>query len=262
MSLGYLGLIIGAICAGLVYVVIAIIVKFAGVNWINKIMPAVVIGPTVAIIGLSLAGNAIGDLTNVNVAGGSVYVALICGLITLFVTMICSTYGKKTISLIPFIIGILAGYLAASLFYLIGDVTDNDALKIINYSSLTSMNTFFSVPDFTFVTAIKGIKELNLPNSLNIKTLYARDSGLSSVNLAPGCLIETIELPDDVQTLNFIDLPLLKESGLIINGGWKNVSTVRISNCPNLTSNFEMIWNWYNNTKEIDYRTVELYGVN
>lgn len=112
------------------------------------------------------------------------------------------------------------------------------------------------------IRGIKGIKELNLSNSLNIKTLYARDSGLSSVNLAPGCLIETIELPDDVQTLNLIDLPLLKESGLIINGGWKNVSNIRISNCPNLTSNFEMIWNWYNNTKDIDYRTVELYGVN
>ena len=65
-ALGYMGLIIGAAFAGLVYVVIAIIVKFAGVKWINKIMPAVVIGPIVAIIGLSLAGNAIGDLTKVN----------------------------------------------------------------------------------------------------------------------------------------------------------------------------------------------------
>ena len=64
MSLGYLGLIIGAASAGLVYVVIAIIVKFAGVKWIATLMPAVVIGPTVAIIGLSLAGNAVGDLTS------------------------------------------------------------------------------------------------------------------------------------------------------------------------------------------------------
>ena len=63
MALGYLGLIIGAVVAGLVYVIIAIVVKFVGVNWINKLMPAVVIGPTVAIIGLSLAGNAVGDLT-------------------------------------------------------------------------------------------------------------------------------------------------------------------------------------------------------
>ena len=62
MQLGYLGLIIGALFAALVYVVIALVVKFVGVGWINKLMPAVVIGPTVAIIGLSLAGNAIGDL--------------------------------------------------------------------------------------------------------------------------------------------------------------------------------------------------------
>ena len=53
-ALGYAGLLIGAVIAGLVYVIIAIVVKFVGVNWINKLMPAVIIGPTVAIIGLSL----------------------------------------------------------------------------------------------------------------------------------------------------------------------------------------------------------------
>lgn len=62
VALGYLGLILGAVFAGLVYVVLAIAVKISGVNWINRLMPAAVIGPTVAIIGLSLAGNAIGDL--------------------------------------------------------------------------------------------------------------------------------------------------------------------------------------------------------
>jgi uracil permease len=61
-SLGFLGIILGAIFAGLVYVVIAIIVKLVGVKWINKLMPAVVIGPTVALIGLSLAGAAIKDV--------------------------------------------------------------------------------------------------------------------------------------------------------------------------------------------------------
>ena len=63
VACGYAGIILGAIFAGLVYVVIAIVVKFVGVKWIANLMPAVVIGPTVAIIGLSLAGNAIGDLT-------------------------------------------------------------------------------------------------------------------------------------------------------------------------------------------------------
>ena len=62
VSVGYLGLLIGAACAGLVYVVIALVVKFVGVGWINKLMPAAVIGPTVAIIGLSLAGAAVKDV--------------------------------------------------------------------------------------------------------------------------------------------------------------------------------------------------------
>ena len=102
MSLGYVGLILGAVFAGLVYVIIAIIVKFAGVGWINKLMPPVVIGPTVAIIGLSLAGNAVGDLQKggvLDAKGNSVANVLLCvlvGIITLIVTMLCSPYGKKT----------------------------------------------------------------------------------------------------------------------------------------------------------------------
>ena len=139
MAIGYAGLIIGAIFAGLVYVVIAIIVKNVGVKWIDKLMPAVVIGPTVAIIGLSLAGNAVGDIVKgsvttevietvaqLNAAGeyelaeavsnvpvASPLIAFLCGIVTLFTTMLCSTYGKKMAKLIPFIIGIMAGYVLA-----------------------------------------------------------------------------------------------------------------------------------------------------
>ena len=114
MAVGYLGLILGAIIAGLVYVVIAIIVKGFGTKWIEKIMPAVVIGPTVAIIGLSLAGNAVGDLTTgVTEKPLATYLAILCGLVTLAVLMLCSVYGKKSAKLIPFIYGIIAGYIFA-----------------------------------------------------------------------------------------------------------------------------------------------------
>lgn len=159
MSLGYLGLILGALFAGLVYVVIAIVVKFAGVKWIDKLMPAVVIGPTVAIIGLSLSGNAIGDLMKGNVldeAGAmaaSPYVALICGLVTLAVTIICSVYGKKTLKLFPFIIGIVAGYALAAILTGIGTAADADALKIIDFSKFKDMQW---LPEFTFIQAFKG----------------------------------------------------------------------------------------------------------
>ena len=153
VSIGYAGLIIGALMAGLVYVVIAIVVKFCGVKWIDKLMPPVIIGPTVAIIGLSLAGNAIGDLMRSNVEGGSVYVCLICGLVTLAVTMLCSTYGKKMVKLVPFIIGILAGYVCASIFALIGKATNNPALVVINYSALQNISSVISLPEFTFTKA-------------------------------------------------------------------------------------------------------------
>ncbi|MBQ5338817.1 MAG: uracil-xanthine permease, partial [Oscillospiraceae bacterium] len=137
MQLGMLGLLLGAVLAGLVYVLIALIIKAVGVGWLNRLMPPVVIGPTVAIIGLSLAGNAVGDLqkgdvsilsdTGESVAAASPYAAIICGLITLATVMLCSTYGKKMMKLIPFILGILAGYLAAAILTAIGYSAGIDA---------------------------------------------------------------------------------------------------------------------------------------
>ena len=156
MQLGYLGLIIGACFAGLVYVAIAIAVKFAGVKWINKLMPAIIIGPTVAIIGLSLASNAVGDLMG-GAVSASPYVCIICGLVTLFVTIICSVYGKKMLKMIPFVIGIVAGYIVAAIFTLIGSATQNPDLIVINFSLFQNIQW---LPDFTFLTAFKGFGEL------------------------------------------------------------------------------------------------------
>ncbi|MCQ2462956.1 MAG: uracil-xanthine permease [Clostridia bacterium] len=173
VALGYLGLFLGAVFAGLVYVVIALVVKVSGVGWINKLMPAAVIGPTVAIIGLSLAGNAIGDLQKGSymVDGAptaNVFVCIICGLVTLFVTMICSVYGKKMAKLIPFIIGIVSGYAVATIFTVIGMKTGNDALRVINFGSFAALvdggigvKTFISLPDFTFLHAFGAFGELS-----------------------------------------------------------------------------------------------------
>ncbi|MBR7140664.1 MAG: uracil-xanthine permease [Clostridia bacterium] len=162
---GYLGLIIGAIFAGLVYVVIALIVKFAGVKWINKLMPAAVIGPTVAVIGLSLAGNAVGDLVKGAVLTDGVYVmnttgfiSLICGLVTLATVIVCSVYGKKMMKIIPFIIGICAGYLVATIFTVIGHVASVPELIVINFSLFENMQW---LPSFTFIEAFQGFGGLN-----------------------------------------------------------------------------------------------------
>ena len=167
MAAGYIGLIIGAGFAGLVYVIISILVKCVGVKWISYVMPPVVIGPTVAIIGLSLASNAIGDLTNASGASPcSPLISVLCGIVTLVVIMICSVYGKKSGKLIPFIYGILAGYAFSSILTIIGNTCSIDALKVVDYSSLTNLfsegvklSSFLSIPDFTFI--LGGTEGLN-----------------------------------------------------------------------------------------------------
>ena len=221
---GYVGLILGAILAGLVYVVLAIIVKVAGVKWINKLMPPVVIGPTVALIGLSLAGAAINDL-NTAPAGGSHYVAIICGLVTLAVVMLCSVFGKKMLKMIPFIIGILAGYLTATIFTVIGEVAAIDALKIIDFSKFANMQW---VPDFTFVTAFKGLKE--------ITGTYIATVAVAYVPVAFVVFAEHIA--DHKNLSSIIGTDLLEEPGLhrtLLGDGVGSMAGAFFGGCPNTT---------------------------
>ena len=156
-AFGYFGIIVGAFLAGLVYVIIAIAIKAFGTRWIDKLMPPIIIGPTVAIIGLSLASSAINDLTNVT-SGSYSLVHILCGIIALLVVVVCSTRGKKMAKLIPFIIGILSGYVFAGILTIIGNATNCDALKVLDVSALTaldfsSIDGWIHVPQFAFLKA-------------------------------------------------------------------------------------------------------------
>ncbi len=230
MSLGYMGLIIGAAFAGLVYVVIALVVKFVGTGWINKLMPAVVIGPTVAIIGLSLAGNAIGDLSSGSVATTSPYVALVCGLITLGVTITCSVYGKKMLKMIPFVIGILAGYIVALIFTLIGNAADNDALKVINFAAFDNMQWY---PDFTFLTAFKGGYEYGEVGN------FGAYLGTIAVAYIPVAFVVFAEhIADHKNLSSIIGKDLLENPGLhrtLLGDGVGSMAGAFFGGCPNTT---------------------------
>lgn len=230
---GHAGLILGALFAGLVYVIIAIVIKLAGVRWINKLMPAVVIGPTVAIIGLSLAGNAVGDLTKgkvldaAGVSTASPYVALVCGLVTLFVVILCSVYGKKMAKLIPFIIGICAGYAAAAIFTVIGIASGNDALKIIDFSVFRNMD-WFSIPDFTFFEAAKGLKAIDGHYIATVAVAY--------VPVAFVVFAEHIADHKNLSTI--IDKDLLEDPGLhrtLLGDGVGSIAGSVFGGCPNTT---------------------------
>ena len=225
---GFWGLIIGALMAGLVYVIIAIVVKFCGTKWIDKLMPPVIIGPTVAIIGLSLSANAIGDLMKTNIEGGSVYVCLICGLVTLAVTMLCSTYGKKLGKLIPFIIGILAGYLVASIFALIGNLSGNSALIVINYSALKNCG-FISLPKFSFL--LGGSKGLSAITGKYVLTLFTAYVPVAFVVFAE-------HLADHKNLSSIVGTNLLEEPGLtrtLLGDGVGSIAGAFFGGCPNTT---------------------------
>ena len=230
MSVGYLGLIIGAILAGLVYVFLALIVKKCGSNWVNKLMPPVVIGPTVAIIGLSLAGNAVGDLSNggIKIDGVSIcspYLAILCGLVTLGVTIACSVYGKKMLKMIPFIIGILAGYALAAIFTGFGYLCNVDALKIVNFELFNSIKWY---PDFTFLTAIKGFNEFTWGNLGTIAVAY--------VPVAFVVFAEHIADHKNLSTV--IGSDLLKDPGLdktLLGDGVGSMAGAIFGGCPNTT---------------------------
>ena len=236
MSLGYLGLIIGAVLAGLVYVVIALVVKFVGTAWINKLMPAVVIGPTVAIIGLSLAGNAIGDLFSGSVKDllgntvASPYIALICGLVTVAVTIICSVYGKKMLKMIPFVIGILAGYVVALIFTLIGNSADVDALKVINFAAFDNMKWY---PDFTFLTAFKGGYEYGDVGN------FGAYLGTIAVAYIPVAFVVFAEhIADHKNLSSIIGKDLLDKPGLhrtLLGDGVGSMAGAFFGGCPNTT---------------------------
>ena len=234
VAVGYLGLIIGAVFAGLVYVAIAAVVKLVGVKWLNKLLPAVVVGPTVSIIGLSLAGNAVGDLQKAN-AGGSVYIAILCGLAALIVTMVCSTYGGKTARLIPFIIGILSGYALAAIFTGVGFATGCDALKITDFSPLTglvsegvNLSTFFTLPDFTFFTALGGFSGID-----------AAYIGTLAVAYVPVAFVVFAEhIADHKNISSIIEKDLLEDPGLsrtLLGDGVGSMVGAFFGGCPNTT---------------------------
>ncbi len=154
---GYWGVLIGISMAGLVYVIMAIIIKFVGSAWVNKLLPPVIIGPVVALIGLSLSSTATSwSMSN----GGNDYnlLSILCALATFLVIVVCSIKGNKTIKLIPFIIGIGAGYLLALIFTLIGMAAGVESMQLLSFDSFQALAPFsitsiLDYPKFTLLEA-------------------------------------------------------------------------------------------------------------
>ena len=227
-SAGFAGIILGAIFAGLVYVVIAAVVKLAGVKWINKLMPPVVIGPTVALIGLSLAGAAIKDVFSYGAQDGNgsfimtapIWASFVCAMVTLLTVILVSTYGKKMAKMIPFIIGILAGYAVAAIFTVCG-------IPVIDFSLFQNMQ-IFAVPQFSFLEAMKGVKDIDASYIATVAVAY--------VPVAFVVFAEHIADHKNLSTI--IDEDLLENPGLhrtLLGDGIGSIAGAIFGGCPNTT---------------------------
>ncbi|MBO5868277.1 MAG: uracil-xanthine permease [Oscillospiraceae bacterium] len=227
-SAGFAGILLGAVLAGLVYVIIAAVVKFAGVKWIDKLMPPVVIGPTVALIGLSLAGAAIKDVFSYGpqdandafIMTAPLWASLVCAMVTMFSIILFSTYGKKLIKLIPFILGILVGYLTAVIFTLCG-------IPVIDFGKFSNMQ-LFAVPDFTFLKAAKGISQIDGTYFATVAVAY----------IPVAFVVFAEHIADHKNLSSIIDAELLQEPGLhrtLLGDGIGSMAGAFFGGCPNTT---------------------------
>ena len=180
---GISGAMTGIMAVGLIYVIVAIIIKFVGSNWLNELLPPVVIGPMIMIIGLGLAPSAIGQI---GIASGSTFEwkIVLVALISFIVTALVMTRAKGFFKIIPFLVGIITGYIAAVI------------LGIVDFGAVGDAS-FFSMPAFVIPF---------VDYEINFASL---------VTIAPIALVTMCEhIGDHTSLSNIIGKDLLKDPGL------------------------------------------------
>ncbi len=204
----FLAVIIGMAIVGLVYVIVALIIAKFGTKWLNKLLPPIVIGPVIMVIGLSLAVSAVNNLQNTAVSADNYNIYfIISGLVATFATAISAVYGKKMIKLIPFVIGMLSGYAMAAIFTAFGHAFDYEAMQVINFQpiidnfSTVTFDSFLKMPDFMFAQDFSAFDISQLPEIILL--------------FAPVSLVTVCEHIGDHKNLsNIIGRDLLEEPGL------------------------------------------------
>ncbi len=127
--------LVGSFLVGVVYSFVALLIAKAGTNWLMKLLPPIVVGPVIMVIGLGLASTAVGMVTN-NPTGEYDLTYVTIGLVTLAITIIAAIFTKGFLSVIPVLVGIIGGYLFSA------------SMGVVNFVPVMEA-AWFQVPNFT-----------------------------------------------------------------------------------------------------------------
>ncbi len=237
VAFGFLGIFLGAVFAGAVYLVIALIIKKTGSAWVNKLLPPVVIGPTVALIGLSLCGSAVNNLNN-TAAGSYNLVSILVGLIAFFITVWASVKGGRGLRMIPFIVGIAGAYIVALILTLIGRSAGIEYIQLVNLGAYDHMR-LFTVPRFTFL-GMFGMygNDPALPASASLIKGFGDVISIFLL-FAPVAFVTLAEhIADHKNLSSIIEKDLITDPGLhrtLLGDGAGSIVGSFFGGCPNTT---------------------------
>ncbi|CAC9708925.1 Uracil permease [Enterococcus faecalis] len=189
---GYPAIAQGAMTTGLVYLIVSLIIKKIGSDWLDKILPPIVVGPVVMVIGLGLAANAANNaMYNNNVYD---FKYIVVALITLGLTIFYNMFFKGFLGLIPILLGIVSGYLVALAFGII-DLTPikeaawfalpNFEVPFVQYEPKLYLNAITTMAPIAFVTMTEHIGHLMVLNKLTKRNFF-QDPGLSKTLMGDG----------------------------------------------------------------------------
>lgn len=137
----------GVILTGLVYVLVATSIRFVGTKWIDKLLPPIIIGPMIIVIGLGLAGSAV---TNAGLVADGNWKNALVAVVTFLIAAFINTKGKGFLRIIPFLFAIIGGYLFAL------------TLALVDFTPVLKAN-WFEIPGFYLPFSTGGaFKEYNL----------------------------------------------------------------------------------------------------
>ena len=189
---GYPAIAQGAMTTGLVYLIVSLIIKKIGSDWLDKILPPIVVGPVVMVIGLGLAANAANNAMYNNNVYDFKYIAV--ALITLGLTIFYNMFFKGFLGLIPILLGIVSGYLVALAFGII-DLTPikeaawfalpNFEVPFVQYEPKLYLNAMTTMAPIAFVTMTEHIGHLMVLNKLTKRNFF-QDPGLSKTLMGDG----------------------------------------------------------------------------